>query len=62
MLRRPPTVIRLTTEDVLAHDDSIARKQRSQIENAAPAESKGASSQHTKGPTRDERIGIRSAN
>lgn len=62
MLRRPPTTIRLTSEDILAYDDRNLRKQQEQNENNESGE--GTSKQQHKGPaktplTKEQRIGIK---
>lgn len=60
MLRRPPTTIRLTSEDILAYDDRNLRKQqRQQNENENSSTKQKTDSNTNATLTRDQRIGIK---
>lgn len=61
MLRRPPTTIKLTAEDVLAYDDEKEREKVRAQKACGAAESKGgmSSTKPSGDPrSRNERIGI----
>uniref|UniRef100_A0A060T549 ARAD1C03036p n=1 Tax=Blastobotrys adeninivorans TaxID=409370 RepID=A0A060T549_BLAAD len=57
MLRRPPTTIRLTTEDILAYDDRNLKKQ-SANQNMPPDTQSPLQRTNQPKPTRDQRIGV----
>jgi hypothetical protein len=65
MLRRPPTAIRLTTEDILAYDDRNIRRagqdenvRASNVGKEVGPSNLESTNNNTTTPSRDERIGI----
>lgn len=65
MLRRPPTAIRLTTEDILAYDDRNIRRagqdenvRASNVGKEVGPSKLESTNNNTTTPSRDERIGI----